>query len=180
MTMNITWEEQIINTQNQVSGLLAEAAEISGHLEALIRQAEVTKMSMIQVASENRVRWLERNRGLTAIAANEQYQRIGWGLGLASAIIGGIVSKDPILALKTGMSGFDGLVREMGHRRLYVDLSGRSMKIEQEDSPTKRYRVSLERFLTFIEMMRNRALSGTRLGNFQNILVEMRKIAGVK
>ena len=180
MTMNTKWEEQLINTKNQVSDLVAEAAEISGHLEALIRQAEVTKMRIIQVALENRVRWLERNRGLNAIAANEQYQRVGWGIGLASAIFAGIVGKDPILALKTGMSGFDGLVREMGRRRLYVDLRGHSITIEQEDSSTKGYWVSLERFLTIIETMKNRALSGTRMGNFQNIIAEMRKISRVQ
>ncbi len=178
--MNTKWEEQLISIKNRVSGLRAEATEISGHVEALVRQAEVTKMSMIQVASENRVRWLERNRGLNAIAANEQYQRIGWGLGLASAIIGGIVSKDPILALNAGMSGFDGLTRQMGRSRLYIDLSGRSITVDQEASCTKSCQVSLERFIAIIEMMKKRALAGTRLGNFQDILVEMRTIAGVK
>jgi len=59
-------------------------------------------------------------------------------------------------------------------------LRGHSITIEQEDSSTKGYWVSLERFLTIIETMKNRALSGTRMCNFQNIIAEMRKISRVQ
>ena len=172
--MKSLWEAKLSDMKQELASIKNRAVTVTGKTELLIRELESLKPDIIKKCLEDQRRILARQRGISAFAGDERAKRLGFGIGILSAVFGGLLSKDPIIALNAGMSGFDGLVCELGETKWYVTLSDKISVVPQGEINVKGNRVSWEDVMSDLESMKKHALAGERLGSLNDIVIVIR------
>ena len=92
-----------------------------------------------------------------------------------SVILGGLLTKDKFGALNVGMSGFDGMVQGFGESKWCV-LLGKKISVVPEEmiSPQVTW-ITLASFCKTMEELKRKALTGEKLGTFDDIIAKLKK-----
>lgn len=146
------------------------AKAILNQSEVLQREAEFLKIESLQYYLGEQMEAIARSRGFGTLVKDKRRIRDGSLVAVGSFILGGLLSKDKLVALNAGMSGFDAFLRGLGKARWLVSL-GREISVTTENSPTsEKTRFAWEDLMEAIEILKRRALDGERLGNLDNII----------
>ena len=166
----------LVDFGQELTSIESRARGISDRFEALQRQAEFLKMESLQRYLEERRKEVARSRGFTMLLKDKRKVRDSLLLAAGSLIAGGLISKDKLVALNAGMSGFDGAIQGLGETRWFVSL-GKVVLVAAEDSlPSKRTWFTWGSVIVAIGELKKRALHGEQLGSLDNIIDNLRSI----
>ena len=167
-------EERLLSLKQELASINNQAITVTGEIKLMVREMESLKPDVIRKRIEDQRKILARQRGFSAFAGDERAKRLGLVIGIGGAFLGGLLSKDPVIALNAGISGFDGLVRGMGETKWYIDLNERISVVPQEKMNARGNCISWENMMADLESMKKNALVGERLGSFDNIITTIR------
>ena len=152
-----------------------KAKDIHSHLQFLIREAEFTKILVIEFYIEKQKESVARDKGFTYLFKEKSRLRDSLIFAAGSFVFGRLLTKDKYGALTAGVSGFDGMVRGFGESKWCV-LLGYSISIVPEGTiSTQVPRISLGYFYETMEELKKGALSGKKVGEFDDIISKLMK-----
>ncbi len=175
--MKSPWEENLSNLKNELGSVREQASALIKDIESLMREMEWIKPAYVLKRLGYQREVIERMRGFGVVWHYEQVRRLSWLIGLGSAAIGGLVSRDPVMALNAGMSGFDGLIRGLGGTRWYVSLDERLLVVSEDEAKPRMNCAPWESVTLELEELKKKALTGEKIGNLDSIVEKLREEA---
>jgi hypothetical protein len=175
--MTSPWEENLSKLKHELGSIREQASAVIEDIESLIREMEWFKPAYVLKRLEYQREVIARMRGFGIVWHDEQARRLSWLVGLSSAAIGGLISRDPVVALNAGMSGFDGLVRGLGGTRWYVSLGERLLVASEEGAKPRMNWAPWESVTLTLEELKKKALTGEKIGSLNNIVEKLREKA---
>jgi hypothetical protein len=169
------WEEKLLGLKQELASMRNQALHTTAKLKSVRRETESLKPDIVRKCLEDQRRLLAQQRGFYTFLRQKDAMRAGLAVGISSAILGGLLSRDPMLALNAGMSGFDGLVRGMGETEWYVTVSERVSVIPQEEASSRKDGISWEKMIAGLELAKKKALAGDKLGSLNDIIIAIRR-----
>jgi len=168
------WEEKVFSLKQELASMKNQALTITGKLELIIREMESLKPDIVRKYLEDQRAILVRQRGFNTILKHNDAMKAGMAIGIGSAILGGLLSKDPILALNAGMSGFDGLIQGLGETRWCVSLDSRLLVASDNGTKPRMNWVPWESITLALEELKKKAAIGEKIGNLGSIIKKLR------
>jgi len=156
----------------------AEARKIGSRFEVLRGETESMKIDALQNYLEEQRKSTARDRGITSLIKDRKKVRNSLIVAAGGAILGGLLTRDKFGALTAGMSGLDGMVRGFGESEWCV-LLGRKISVVSEEmiSPQVTW-ITLASFYKTMEELKRKALTGEKLGTFDDIIAKLKKNRG--
>ena len=173
--MKFSWEETVIHLKQELSSTRDVALATTRNIDVLRKEMESLKIDIIKNCLEEQRRSGARQRGLPLLAKDKQTMQIGLAVGIGSAIFGGLLNKDPFSALSAGLAGLDGLVQGLGGTRWYVSLTNKITVAPKERISPQVNWVTWESIAGALENLKRKARGGERLGDFDSVLIKLRK-----
>jgi len=173
--LKFSWEEIVIHLKQELSATRDVALATTRNIDVLRKEMESLKIDIIKNCLEEQRRSGARQRGLSLLAKDKQTMQIGLAVGIGSAILGGLLNKDPFSALSAGLAGFDGLVRGFGEAKWCVSLTNKITVAPKEKLSPQVNWVTWESIAVALENLKRKARGGERLGDFDNILKKIRQ-----
>lgn len=115
----------------------SRARAVSDQCEALERQAEFLKVESLQHYLEEQRKELARDRGFRILLKNKKKARDSLLVAAGSVILGGLITKDKLVALNAGMAGFDAAIQGLEEVRWFVFLGKRVLVAAEDSLPSK-------------------------------------------
>ena len=170
-----SWNQTLVNLEKELVSIKNRAEEISNRFELLVREAESSKIELLQYSLEKQRESVARRRGIMSL--NRDKKKIEASLGIAAGgfILGGLIAKDKYAAMSAGLSGLDGALEGFGETKWAVSL-GKKMVIAPHDSiPSKGTWVTLESLKGAIEDLKEKASQGEQLGTLDNVIYRLKQ-----
>ena len=89
-----SWNQTLVNLEKELVSTKDRAEEISNRFELLVREAESSKIELLQYSLEKQRESVARRRGIMSL--NRDKNKIGTTLRIAAGgfILGGLIAKD--------------------------------------------------------------------------------------
>lgn len=173
--MKFSWEETVIYLKQEISSTRDVALATTRNIDVLRREIECLKIDIIKNNLEENRKSEARQRGFPLLTKDKRTMQAGLAVGIGSAIFGGLLNKDPFSALSAGLAGFDGLVRGLGETKWYVSLTNKITVAPKERISPQVNWVTWESITGALENLKRKARGGERLGDFDSVLIKLRK-----
>jgi len=173
--LKFSWEETVIHLKPELSSTRDVALATTRNIDVLRKETESLKIDIIKNCLEEQRRSGARQRGPPLLAKDKQTMQIGLAVGIGSAIFGGLLNKDPFSALSAGLAGLDGLVQGLGETRWYVSLTKKITVAPKERLSPQVNWVTWGSIAGALENLKRKARGGERLGDFDSVLIKLRK-----
>ena len=136
----------------------------------LCRQTESFKVTFLTYRLEQERRSIARTRGYTSIMRYGKGLRASLGAGVAGLIVGGIMSRDKLVAVNAGLSSFDAVLRELGDTAWAASL-GKDLKVLPRDNVTSgKTWVTWDSLKSALAQLEREASQGVELGSLDSII----------
>ena len=172
--MKSPWEEKLFSLNQELASMKNQVLTVNGTLELTIREMESLKPDIITKCLEDRRRMLARQRGFHTFLQRKEAMQVGLAIGIGSAVLGGLLSKDPVSALNAGVSGFDGLVQGLGGTRWCVSLDHRLLVASEYETKGQVNWVPWENITAVLKKLKGKASAGEKLGSLDVILKKIK------
>lgn len=155
-----------------------KARETGSRFEALRRETESIKVDALQNYLEEQRKSTARDRGIASLIEDRRRVRDSLLVAAGGFILGGLLTRDKFRTLNAGMSGFNGMVQGYGESKWCV-LLGKKISVVPEEmiSPQVTW-ITLASFYKTMEGLKRKALTGEKLGTFDDIIAKLKKNRG--
>ena len=168
------WETTIKCLRQQLASIKNRALAASARFEELRRQAEFTKIQSLTYQLEARRKFLAQSRGVAALAQNKKSLTLTLGITAGVSILTGILTKDGIAAMNTGVTGLSGALRGLGETEWVVCLE-KNLAVAPRDSVRQgEVWVTWKSLMIALDELAIRTKDES-LGNLDNIISELKK-----
>lgn len=154
--------------ENYAHGLAAQ-------LETLCTKAELSKIDILKRGLENRVKLLARQAGVKSVVTDGRKLKVGLVAATAGIVLGGLLGRDGSSALIAGMSGFDGMLQELGKTKWAASLDRDLVVVPRNGITPGRNWVTLESLLLALEELKEKAYAGEEFENHGAIIAKLKK-----
>ena len=163
--------QQTMLRMRQPLALIQRRAEsVCVQSQSLVRQTESVKVESLQKLLEWKIEQEARRRGITSIRRDRRRLPIGVSVAAISFVAGGLLFRDGLAAVNSGLSGFEGALRALGRAR-WVVLLGKRIVVSASDSiPIEGQWFAWGSLKLALEDLRSKALGGEVLGNLDDVL----------
>ncbi len=168
------WETTIKGLSQQLASIKNRALASSARFEELRRQAEFTKIQSLTYQLEARRKFLAQSRGAASLIKNpNNLPSAGlWAVGLT--VLTGILTKDGITAMNTGITGLSGALRGLGETEWVVCLEKNLAVAPWDNVRQEGIWVTWKSLMIALDELAVRAKDES-LGNLDNIISELKK-----
>ena len=172
------WAKIITNFKKELAHIEGSSQDVGRSYEILRREAESLKVEFLEHSLEKQRKAIARQRGLASLIGDRK--KIGAGLAVTAgaSILAGLLTKDKDAALNAGLSGFYGVLQELGETRWAVSLQRELIILPYDDIPDKGSWVTFESLIAAIDELKMEALQGKRVGTLDNIIQRLQQSKG--
>ncbi len=169
------WENALEGLRHRLDLIQSRAHEDSTRFQELRRQAESTKIQFLTYQLETRRKFLAQSRGVMPLAGNKKGLTLTLGITAGISILTGILTKDGLTAVNTGVAGSKGALKGFGETEWAVCLE-KNLTVASQDHITQGdVWVTWDSLQTALHELEKRAKSGAPLGSLDNIISELKK-----
>jgi len=158
----------------ELTALRQRAAGASHDLNELRMKSEQLKIAALRSNLESQKDTLFRTRGSAIARDYRNIMGIGLGIAAASAILGGIASKDGWQALGSGGTAFSNYLKGLGETDCAVFL-GKHLMVVEKSRCTEGIYATWKSVQAALSGLMADAANGISLGNLESIILRVQK-----
>jgi hypothetical protein len=172
------WTHTIADLKKELTWIESSSQGIVSRLEIIQQETEPLKIEFLKHSLEKEREALAYQRGLGLIIRDRKKMGTGLAVAAGGLILGGLIAKDKNIALKAGLSGFDGVLEEFGETKWAVLLQKELVIVPYDAIPAKGTWVTLESLMAAIDDLEIEASEGKQLGTLDNIIQRLQQSRG--
>jgi len=169
------WGKLLNDLREDLTLIKNKAQMVSLRFEGLRKEAESLKITVLPHQLEEQRKSLAWRRGFTSIARDEKRLRTSFGVATVASILAGIMTKDKLIALNAGLSGFDGVVEGLGETSWAVSLERNLAIAPRANITPEGVWVTWESLKAALAELEREASGGDQLGSLDNIITRLQK-----
>lgn len=173
-----SWNQTITYLEKELTEIESRSRSISHRLQILQRETESLKVEVLKYALEKQRKAVASQRGIVSLIRDRK--KVGTGLSVAAGgfLLGGLIARDKHIALKAGLSGFDGVLQGYGETVWVLSLDKELIITPCNAITHKGAWVTLESFIRAIDDLEAEALQGKQLGTLDDIIQRLHQSRG--
>ncbi len=172
------WTQTVAALKKELAYIGSSSQNLGRRYQILQREAEFLKMQFLEYSLKKQRKAIAHQRGLALLVRDRR--KIGTGLAVTAgaSILAGLVAGDKNAALTAGLSGFYGVLQELGETTWAVSLQKGLVVLPHDDIPAKGRWVTFESLIAAIHDLKTEALQGKRLGTVDNVIQRLQHSRG--
>ena len=172
------WAQTVAVLKKELAYIESSSQDLGRRYQILQREAEFLKMEFLEYSLEKQRKAIARQRGLALLVRDRRKMGTGLAVTAGASILAGLVAGDKDAALTAGLSGFYGVLQELGETRWAVSLQKELVVLPYDDIPTKGRWVTFESLITAMHDLKTEALQGRPLGTVDNVIQRLQHSRG--
>jgi hypothetical protein len=169
------WAKAIADSRKELARIESNSRTLSRRFEMLQLEAESLKVEFLEYSLQKQRTAVARQRGFAFLIRDRKKVRTGLAVSGGAFFIGGLIAKDKDAALNAGLSGFYGVLQELGETRWAVSLQKELVIVPYDAIRTKGMWVTFESLIAAIHDLKTEALQGKRLGTLDDIIERLQQ-----
>lgn len=171
----ISWEKRVNSLRQELASIKSGAYTNSVKFQELRKQAECCKVQFVAYQLEARRKSLACGRGAASVTKNKKGLPLALGIAAGASFLAGMITKDRSAAASAAISGLNGALRGIGETDWAVCLGINLAIVPRDDITPGQIWVTWDSLNTALCEFGERAKSGARLGNLDDIISELWK-----